>query len=217
MHADAVAGGARVLVHDDLLATGGTAAAVCDLIEKAGGEVVGCAFLAELAFLGGREQAARLRRPEPRGLRLRIDAHRRPGTHDRRAARTQVWELVSDPYHLPRWWPTWSASRTSPTEAWTTVATSSRGRSVRFDFAARRTRARPSRIVWRQELEETPFERYPARVGHRGEPRAGRRGSTRVELRIRAQAARAGALRRLPDPARGAARARRRARPARSR
>lgn len=43
-------------MHDDLLATGGTASAVCDLIEKAGGEVVGCAFLAELAFLGGREK-----------------------------------------------------------------------------------------------------------------------------------------------------------------
>jgi adenine phosphoribosyltransferase len=56
IHQDAVAGGARVLVHDDLLATGGTAAAVCDLIRKAGGEVVGCAFLAELAFLGGRSK-----------------------------------------------------------------------------------------------------------------------------------------------------------------
>jgi adenine phosphoribosyltransferase len=56
IHQDAVADGARVLVHDDLLATGGTAAAVCDLIIKAGGEVVGCAFLAELAFLGGRSK-----------------------------------------------------------------------------------------------------------------------------------------------------------------
>ena len=54
IHQDAVADGARVLVHDDLLATGGTAAAVCDLITKAGGEVVGCSFLAELAFLDGR-------------------------------------------------------------------------------------------------------------------------------------------------------------------
>jgi adenine phosphoribosyltransferase len=54
IHRDAVAGGARVLVHDDLLATGGTAAAVCNLISQAGGEVVGCAFLAELAFLSGR-------------------------------------------------------------------------------------------------------------------------------------------------------------------
>jgi adenine phosphoribosyltransferase len=54
IHRDAVAGGARVLVHDDLLATGGTASAVCDLIKQAGGEVVGCSFLAELAFLSGR-------------------------------------------------------------------------------------------------------------------------------------------------------------------
>jgi adenine phosphoribosyltransferase len=56
IHQDAVADGARVLVHDDLLATGGTAAAVCDLIGKAGGHVVGCSFLAELSFLGGRER-----------------------------------------------------------------------------------------------------------------------------------------------------------------
>jgi adenine phosphoribosyltransferase len=54
IHKDAVSDGARVLVHDDLLATGGTAAAVSDLITKAGGQIVGCAFLAELAFLGGR-------------------------------------------------------------------------------------------------------------------------------------------------------------------
>jgi adenine phosphoribosyltransferase len=56
VHQDAVGHGARVLVHDDLLATGGTAAAVCDLVRKAGGEVVGCSFLAELAFLGGRDK-----------------------------------------------------------------------------------------------------------------------------------------------------------------
>jgi adenine phosphoribosyltransferase len=54
VHADALAGGARVLVHDDLLATGGTAAALCDLVTELGGEVVGCAFLVELRFLGGR-------------------------------------------------------------------------------------------------------------------------------------------------------------------
>ena len=58
MHSDAVAGGARVLVHDDLLATGGTAAALCDLVEHAGGEVAGCAFVVELGFLGGRERLA---------------------------------------------------------------------------------------------------------------------------------------------------------------
>ncbi len=55
MHADALAHGARVLVHDDLLATGGTARALCELVEGAGATVVGCAFLIELAFLGGRK------------------------------------------------------------------------------------------------------------------------------------------------------------------
>jgi len=49
---------ARVIVHDDLLATGGTAKAVCELVEQLGGEVVACLFLAELAFLPGRERLA---------------------------------------------------------------------------------------------------------------------------------------------------------------
>ena len=56
VHADAVRGGARVLVHDDLLATGGTAHAMCELVEQAGAEVVGCGFVIELAFLDGRER-----------------------------------------------------------------------------------------------------------------------------------------------------------------
>ena len=58
VHADALSGGARVLVHDDLLATGGTATAMCELVEGAGAEVVGCAFVIELAFLGGRDKLA---------------------------------------------------------------------------------------------------------------------------------------------------------------
>jgi adenine phosphoribosyltransferase len=58
VHIDALAGGARVLVHDDLLATGGTAKAVCDLVARLGGTVVGCVFLIELKALGGRERLA---------------------------------------------------------------------------------------------------------------------------------------------------------------
>jgi adenine phosphoribosyltransferase len=58
VHSDAIGAGARVLVHDDLLATGGTAAALCELVEQLGGEVVGCGFLIELAFLGGRARLA---------------------------------------------------------------------------------------------------------------------------------------------------------------
>ena len=56
MHADALAHGARVLVHDELLATGGTARALCDLVTGRGAEVVGCAFIVELGFLAGRER-----------------------------------------------------------------------------------------------------------------------------------------------------------------
>jgi adenine phosphoribosyltransferase len=58
MHADALADGARVLLHDDLLATGGTARALAELIEGTGARIAGCAFLVELAFLGGRERLA---------------------------------------------------------------------------------------------------------------------------------------------------------------
>ena len=58
VHTDALANGSRVLVHDDLLATGGTAKALCELVEQLGGTVVGCAFLIELAFLNGRAKLA---------------------------------------------------------------------------------------------------------------------------------------------------------------
>jgi len=58
VHRDALGGGARVLVHDDLIATGGTAEALCRLVESAGAEVAGCAFLVELAALGGRARLA---------------------------------------------------------------------------------------------------------------------------------------------------------------
>jgi adenine phosphoribosyltransferase len=58
LHSDAVASGARVLVHDDLLATGGTAKTLCRLVEDLGGTVAGCGFLIELAFLKGRERLA---------------------------------------------------------------------------------------------------------------------------------------------------------------
>jgi adenine phosphoribosyltransferase len=54
MHADAIRGGERVAIVDDVLATGGTAKATVDLVRGVGGDVVGCAFLIELGFLGGR-------------------------------------------------------------------------------------------------------------------------------------------------------------------
>jgi len=56
IHEDAIKKGERVLLHDDVLATGGTAAATCRLIEKCGGEIVQCNFLVELKFLNGAEK-----------------------------------------------------------------------------------------------------------------------------------------------------------------
>jgi adenine phosphoribosyltransferase len=56
MHSDAVGEGHRVLIADDLLATGGTARAVVDLVERMGGQVVGLAFVVELEFLPGRQK-----------------------------------------------------------------------------------------------------------------------------------------------------------------
>jgi adenine phosphoribosyltransferase len=58
IHADACAPDARVLVVDDVLATGGTAAATCRLVEALGGQVVGCSFLLALSFLPGRSALA---------------------------------------------------------------------------------------------------------------------------------------------------------------
>jgi adenine phosphoribosyltransferase len=56
LHEDAIKNGQRVLVHDDVLATGGTSKAACELVEQLGGEVVGMPFIIELAFLNGREK-----------------------------------------------------------------------------------------------------------------------------------------------------------------
>jgi adenine phosphoribosyltransferase len=56
IHHDAFGSHRRVLLIDDLLATGGTASAAIELVERCGGEVVACAFVIELAFLGGRER-----------------------------------------------------------------------------------------------------------------------------------------------------------------
>jgi adenine phosphoribosyltransferase len=56
LHADAIGSGQRVIVHDDLLATGGTAKAKCELVEQLGGEVVGVAFIIALEFLNGRDR-----------------------------------------------------------------------------------------------------------------------------------------------------------------
>ncbi|MGY3792700.1 adenine phosphoribosyltransferase [uncultured Aquimarina sp.] len=56
IHQDAIKKGERILIHDDVLATGGTAKAVCELVEQLGGEVVQCNFIMELSFLNGKDK-----------------------------------------------------------------------------------------------------------------------------------------------------------------
>jgi adenine phosphoribosyltransferase len=56
LNADAIGSGARVVIHDDVLATGGTVEAIGGLVEQLGGEVVGVCFIIELTFLGGRDR-----------------------------------------------------------------------------------------------------------------------------------------------------------------
>ncbi|MFT7071526.1 adenine phosphoribosyltransferase [Patiriisocius sp. Uisw_017] len=56
MHDDAIKKGERILIHDDVLATGGTARAACNLVKKCGGEIVQCNFIMEIDFLEGRKK-----------------------------------------------------------------------------------------------------------------------------------------------------------------
>jgi uncharacterized protein YndB with AHSA1/START domain len=94
----------------------------------------------------------------------------------------EVWDVVSDPYHLPRWWPRVERVEEVTREAWTTVMRSPRGRSVRADYT--RTDAhQPKRLAWRQEIEESPFERVfvEAQTEISLEPDGD--SGTRVELR----------------------------------
>src|SRR4051794_9732872 len=60
VHPDLIPRGTRVVIHDDVLATGGTVEAICGLINGLGGEVVGACFIIELTFLGGREKLSEL-------------------------------------------------------------------------------------------------------------------------------------------------------------
>ena len=98
------------------------------------------------------------------------------------APRDQVWGVVSDPYHLPRWWPEVQRVEDVSDDAWTTVATSSRGRAVRFDYT-RVYLQEPERVVWRQELDQTPFERF-LRESLTGVILQDTDAGTNVELRI---------------------------------
>ena len=93
-----------------------------------------------------------------------------------------VWEVLADPHHLPRWWPRVERVEDATPDAWTTVMRSSRGRAVRADFSRTEAR-RPRRLVWRQEIEETPFERVFAEAGTEITLKPDGDAATRIELK----------------------------------
>jgi len=75
----------------------------------------------------------------------------------------RVWKVVSDPYSLPRWWPRVQRVEEVTDEGWTMVLLSDRGKPIRADYTLRRVE--PMELLeWRQELEETPFERMLSRA-----------------------------------------------------
>jgi uncharacterized protein YndB with AHSA1/START domain len=74
------------------------------------------------------------------------------------AAPEEVWRVVSDPEQLPRWWPGVTRVEEAGPEEWTKVLSSPRGKAVRADYTL--VDAVPGeRLVWRQEVDQSPFER----------------------------------------------------------
>ena len=74
------------------------------------------------------------------------------------ATPAEVWEVVSDPHHLPRWWPGVVRVEEASALAWTKVLSTGKGKTVRADFT-REAAEEERRLRWRQELLESPFER----------------------------------------------------------
>jgi uncharacterized protein YndB with AHSA1/START domain len=73
----------------------------------------------------------------------------------------EVWGLVSDPARLPQWWPGVTRVEEATEDAWTIVLASPKGKAVRVDYS--RIETEPERrLKWRQEIEESPFERILA-------------------------------------------------------
>lgn len=77
------------------------------------------------------------------------------------AAADEVWRVVSDPARLPAWWPGVSRVEEVTDDAWTKVFTSPKGKSVRADYTLLESEPL-ERLLWRQEVEESPFERILA-------------------------------------------------------
>jgi len=94
----------------------------------------------------------------------------------------ELWELVSDPHHLPRWWPSVQRVEDATPTAWTKVLATPRGKTVRADYTRLRALP-PEELVWRQEIDESPFERILASSEITISLVPAKHGATRVELR----------------------------------
>ena len=98
-----------------------------------------------------------------------------------RASPETVWDLVSDPHHLPRWWPTVQRVEEASAAAWTKVLRTPRGKTVRADYT-RVSAAPPERLVWQQEVDESPFERILAGATTEIDIEAATGGGARVRI-----------------------------------
>jgi uncharacterized protein YndB with AHSA1/START domain len=96
----------------------------------------------------------------------------------------EVWGVVSDPERLPAWWPGVARVEEATDRGWTTVLTSSRGKPVRVDYT-RVEWSPPRRLVWRQEVEASPFERILSESITELELAPAEGGGTDVSLTVR--------------------------------
>jgi uncharacterized protein YndB with AHSA1/START domain len=98
-------------------------------------------------------------------------------------APTEIWRIVSDPARLPAWWPGVSRVEEASREAWTTVLISPKGKSVRADYSLVDAEE-PERLRWKQEVEESPFERLLAESVTEIDLEPDPGGGTRVRLTL---------------------------------
>ncbi len=95
----------------------------------------------------------------------------------------EVWRVVSDPHRLPAWWPSVTRVEDASPEAWTKVLQSPKGKAVRADYTLVEAEP-PRRLLWRHEVDESPFERLLSSSTTEIvlEPSAG--GDTRVRIAL---------------------------------
>jgi carbon monoxide dehydrogenase subunit G len=102
------------------------------------------------------------------------------------ATTQELWEVIADPHHLPRWWPRVTRVESVDNDAFTEVMTTAKGRSVRADFTLAQIDEQARALTWVQQLEGTPFARVlkaaqtEVRLEVMGEPVPG----TRVTIQL---------------------------------